>query len=157
MKGFTLIELIVAVAISLTVTGLILVNYNTYNDTQTLKQAALTLKNNLRYAQIQALTGKKPTPCTELLGYIVNFFNVPNNPSNYTIQAECNTGPQGATTVVNLPGGVTFSPQPGGLRFNVLSRGTTLNSDLIIHLAGSGKQYWVQVNRNGDIDNLGIH
>jgi prepilin-type N-terminal cleavage/methylation domain-containing protein len=158
MKGFTLIEMIVTVAISLVVTGFIIVNYNSYNDVQTLKQAALTLKNNLRFAQSKAATGEKPSPCSELLGYTVAFYNILNDLSYYTIRAECNPGgAQGATISINFPNGVTFSSPPSSFRFNVLSLGTTLNSDLTIQLAGSGKQYWIQVSPGGAMSDLGLH
>ena len=60
MKGFTLVELIVAICIAMIVTGLILVNYNTYNDKQRVKQAAYTLKNDLRYIETKASSGEKP-------------------------------------------------------------------------------------------------
>ena len=74
LRGFTLIEMAVAVGISLVIIGGVLSNYNNYNDTQKVKQGAQTLKNNLRFAQGLAFAGKKPTSgCTELEGYRVTF------------------------------------------------------------------------------------
>jgi len=152
MKGFTLIEVIVAVAVSLVVTGFIIVNYNSYNDVQTLKQAALTFKNNLRLAQSKAVTGEKPALCTELAGYRVVFTS-----TSYTIRARCNPeGNQGTTISVDLPHGVTFSPVPGTFWFTVVTRGTTLSTITTLQLIGSGKQYAIQVSPGGDISDLGI-
>ena len=160
MKGFTLIEVIVAVAISLVITGFVLVNYNSYNDTQTLKQAALTLKNDLRFAQSEAITGVKPTPippsftpvCDELTGFTVSFWS-----NSYTIRAACNPqGPSGDVKTVTLPPGVTFSPVPPAIAFNVLSRGISLGSGLCLVLSGSGKTYKLGVTNSGDINDFGL-
>jgi len=160
MKGFTLIELVVSVAISLVVTGFIIVNYNSYNEIQTLKQAALTLKNNLRYAQSKASTGGKPTPtppmvspiCTKLTGYTVSFVE-----NAYSIQASCDPeGLVGEMRSIDLPSGVTFSPVPLPFSFPVLSRGTTLDTVTILQLIGSGKQYGIQVSPGGDISDVGL-
>jgi len=152
MKGFTLIEVIVAVAISLMVTGFILVNYNSFNDTQTLKQAALTLKNNLRFAQSKATTGQKPTSCTQLVGYSVSFTK-----SVYSIQALCNPeGLVGDVLSSGLPKGVIFSPIPAPVTFTVLSRGTDLTTGLCIILLGSGKNYSFGLQTNGELNDLGL-
>ncbi len=153
MKGFTLIELVVSIAIGLFLTGLIIANYNSYNDIQVLKQAALTLKNNFRFAQSKAMSGDKPSQCTQLSGYSVTFTDA----SDYSIQALCAPeGLAGASQKVTLPGGVILSPQPGAITFNVLSRGTTLDAPVTITLAGFGKQYDLVVNPSGDVSDLGL-
>ncbi len=164
MKGFTLIEVMVSVAVALLVTGFIIANYNSYNDVQVLKQAALTLKNNLRFAQSKAMNGQIPTPtpmnappiCSTLVGYTVTF----TPPSSYTIQAFCDPeGLQGDKLLIPLPGGVTFStstPPPALITFNVLSRGTTLPSVTTITLTGFNKTYSLQVSPSGDVSDLGL-
>lgn len=160
MKGFTLIEVIVTVAISLLVTGFIIVNYNSYNDIQLLKQSALTLKNNLRFAQSNAFSGEKPTSaapspapaiCTTLVGYTITFAA-----SGYVLQALCNPeGLQAAVVSVVLPSGVSFSPPPSAITFNSLSRGTSLDTSENIILSGFGKLYTLEVSPSGDISDLG--
>jgi prepilin-type N-terminal cleavage/methylation domain-containing protein len=156
MKGFTLLEVIVSVAIALLLTGFIVANYNTYNDTQKLKQAALTLKNDLRFAQGKALSGDKPVTdppsCTQLVGYTLVFYE-----NYYTMQPECTPeGLQAPVTQINLTTGITFSPVPSSFTFRVLSRGTSLGSPVSFILSGNNTQYGIQVSPGGDISDMGI-
>lgn len=152
-SGFTLIEVVVSVGIALVLLGSIIVNYNGYNDRQNLKQAALTLKNNLRFAQTKALSGEKPTAnCTELLGWTVTFTG-----DTYSIQAQCNPeGLSGSSTEVALPSGVTFSPVPSVFTFRVLSRGTTLASTTTVTLSGFNRTYQLTISPGGDVSDLGL-
>ncbi len=152
MKGFTLIELIIAVSIALLLAGFVLVNYNTYADTQKLKQAALTLKNNLRFAHSRATSGKKPANgCTELVGFRATFTG-----SSYSIQAVCTEGLAGDATVTVLPAGVTFSPTPSNITFGVLTQGLLGGDGITITLTGSSKIYAIAVSVNGDMNDLGF-
>jgi prepilin-type N-terminal cleavage/methylation domain-containing protein len=155
-QGFTLLEVIVSVAIALLLTGFIIVNYNTYNDTQKLKQAALTLKNDLRFAQGKALSGDKPlagpSSCTQLLGYTLIF-----DENYYTMQPECSPeGLQTPLTRVNLTSGITFIPVPASFTFRVLSRGTSLPTPASLILSGNGNLYSIQVSPGGDISDMGM-
>jgi len=165
MKGFTLIEVIVSISVALLLTGFIISNYNNYNDIQTLRQAALTLKNDLRYAQTKASTGEKPTPtepvptpspiiCSQLSGYTINF-----TVNTYTVTALCS--PQGAIGEVKnytLPSGITFSPlpNPASVLFKVLSNGTNLPSNETITMSGFGKTYQIQITTQGEINDIGL-
>lgn len=150
--GFTLVEIIVSISIAMIIMGSVIVNYNEYNNRQTLKQAALTLKNNLRFAQSKAQSGEKPeSNCTELTGWTVTFVG-----SGYAYQAQCI--PQGLhanSTSVTLPSGVIFSPVPAAFTFNVLSRGTSLANTRALMLAGFNKTYRLEVSPGGDISDEG--
>lgn len=151
INGFTLIELLVSLAIVFLMAGGILARYDTYTKSQKLKQAALTLKNDLRLAQSKASSAVKPdTGCTELTGYTVAF---PTS-ATYTLQASCTEGPVGELTTVTLPEGITFSSPPASILFGVLTRG--IAQDVTITLTGSGRTYGVRVNRSGDINDLGF-
>ena len=152
-EGFTLIEIVVSVGIVLAVIGAIIVNYNSYNDRQTLKQAGLTLKNNLRFAQTKALSGEKPpSGCTELSGWTVTFAG-----GTYAIQAQCDPeGSQGPGTSVSLPASISFSPVPAALTFRTLSQGTTLVSPVTITVAGFSQTYSLEVSPGGDISDIGL-
>lgn len=153
MKGFTLIEVVVSVGISILLLGVVIVNYNTHNDTQTLKQTALTLKNNLRFVQSKALSGEKPTAnCTELIGWTITFTG-----GAYAIRAQCAPeGLQDSITSISLPSGVTISPVPAALTFGVLSQGTTLGSSVAINLVGFAKTYRITVSPGGNITDAGF-
>ncbi|MBI5448718.1 prepilin-type N-terminal cleavage/methylation domain-containing protein [Candidatus Gottesmanbacteria bacterium] len=151
-SGFTLIELIVTIGISLLAVGGLIVNYNNYNDNQRLKQAALTMKNNLRYAQTLAASSKKPTSgCTELVGYTVQFTD-----STYTVVAECTEGAVGDALSTALPSGITFSPVPASFVYGVLTRGLLSSDAVTITMVGIVKSYRIQVSTGGDINDLGF-
>ena len=151
--GFTLIEMAVAVGISLVIIGGVLSNYSNYNETQKVKQAALTLKNNLRFAQTQAVGAKKPTSgCTELKGHTVTFAS-----TSYSVQANCaDEGLAGEQTTTSLPTGVTFSPLPGTVTFGVLAQGLIGSEGVTITLSGNSKTYSIQIAVTGDINDLGF-
>jgi type II secretory pathway pseudopilin PulG len=152
MKGFTVIELVVSISISLLVAGGIIANYNTYNTNQLLKQTALTLKNNLRLLESKAAAGEKPTTvCTTLEGWMITF-----STNSYTYKAKCNIEAVTDETIISLPTGVSFEtlPLPNPIIFNVLARGTNLDSTISITLSGFGKQYSLQLSPGGDMSDL---
>lgn len=147
-SGFTLIELLVSVAIIIVVTGGVIVNYNTYNDAQKARQAALTIKNNLRFAQSRAYNGEKPASgCTQLLGYRVTF-----TATSYTIQAQCTEGLAGSQQTFALDSGLSFSPVPADMLFRVLTRG--IDSDVTVKVSGSSRSYQFGVARSGDMSEI---
>jgi hypothetical protein len=144
----------VAVSVGLVVSGLVIVNYNTYNTTQVLKQAALTIKNYIRFIQTKASSGEKPTAgCTTLTGWDMTF-----SQSSYSYRPNCDGVPTGVATTIYLPSGVTISslPSQNPITFFVLARGTNLDSATTITLSGSGKQYGIQIGNNGEISDIGI-
>lgn len=148
--GYTFIELLVSVAIVIVVTGGVIVNYNTYNDSQKARQSALTVKNNLRLAQSRATNGDKPASgCTSLVGYEVRFAA-----SAYTVQARCDPEGlvEGSDQVYPLESGITFSPIPSTVVFKVLSRG--IDTDTTIIVAGQNRSYQFGVTRSGDMSEV---
>lgn len=163
VRGFTLIEIVITMGISLLLMAGVIINYNTYNDTQKLKQAALTVKNDFRFYQAKALSGEKPvdptgvqTPdqfCRQLLGYQVTFAS-----SSYTFKAKCNPDqPSAPDKTYTLPQTIAFSPVPASFVFLVVSRGTTLSTVTQIILASSSRQYTVNVSPGGDISDVGLN
>lgn len=147
-NGFTLIELLVVVAIIMVVTGGVIVNYTAYNDAQKVRQGALTVKNNLRFAQSRAYNGEKPASgCTVLAGYRVTFAA-----RSYATQAQCSEGLAGSEQTVMLESGLSFSPVPDDILFRVLSRGT--DRDVTIKITGSSRTYQFQVTRSGDMSEV---
>lgn len=153
MKGFTLIEIVISVGISLLLMAGVVLNYNNYNDAQKLKQAALTVKNDFRFYQSKALTGEKPgQSCPQLLGYQVTF-----TATTYTFKAQCSPAQPSAPNVIyTLPATITFSSYPSPFMFRVVSRGTTLTSPTSIILSGSNRLYTLRVSTGGDISDLGL-
>src|SRR3989338_3912401 len=58
-KGFTLVELVIVTAIIIGISGFGTANYLSFNEKQTIEQAAKTVKNNLRLIQQKAIAGEK--------------------------------------------------------------------------------------------------
>ncbi len=146
--GFTFIELLVSVAIVMVVTGGIVANYNTYNDTQKARNAILTVKNNLRLIQSRAYNGDKPASgCSELKGYQVTFAA-----NLYSMQASCTEGLAGEGKTVTLESGLAFSPVPSTILFGVLSRG--IASDVTITVTGASQSFQFRVMRSGDMSEV---
>jgi prepilin-type N-terminal cleavage/methylation domain-containing protein len=146
--GFTLIEIIVSVALLLRLSGLFIANYNGFNNSQTLRQSVSDLITNLQAARTMASAGVKPAGCDTLVGYIVNF-----SASTYTAQALCFVGSVGTVNTYTLPTGVTFpSPTPGAITFYALDRGAS--SAQTISLTGSGLTMKVSVFASGVVSDF---
>lgn len=148
-NGFTLIELLVSAAVIIVVTGGVIVNYNAYNDAQKTRQAALTVKNNLRFAQSRAYNGEKPTSgCTELAGYAVTFAA-----TSYTIQGQCSEGlVAGTEQTYPIAAGLSLSSSSPTLLFRVLSRG--MDNDVTVKVTGVSRSYQFQISRSGDMSEV---
>lgn len=153
--GFTIIELMVVVAIMALVFGLGYAQYQNFNRRQILNQAALNLKNDLRDAQNRSLSGEKPTICgvNILGGYKVKIDTAVNN--LYFISVACPETSEAPIKSVTLPQNVNFSsrPTPNPILFKVLAQGTNIpsGSQATITLTAFGKYQDVTVSPSGDI------
>lgn len=89
-RGFTLIEIILAISISSILLWQGLVRYNEFNRRQQVEQAAQDFVSVLRNAQNRAITGDKPASgCSKLEGFQVS----PTLSSNtYYVAAVCDGG-----------------------------------------------------------------
>jgi len=73
-QGFTLVELMVVIALMGLLFNLGVARYIDFNRRQSVVAQGLKLKNNLRSIQQNALSGVKPaTGCTVLEGYVIHF------------------------------------------------------------------------------------
>lgn len=126
-NGFSLIELLIVISLFGLAASLITAAYLTFERSQKVKNAALTLKNDIRLAQNKAHTGDKgpDSRCgkseTEplstssqvvLVGWYMTFSRADGSNMSYTIKANCiYNGDQTYYTdkTVTLPDGVTIS------------------------------------------------
>ncbi len=145
LRAFTLIELLIVVAIfGLTVT-LVTAAFITFDRNQKLSNAALQLKSDLRQAQNKALSGDKGSgsgssvcPSTSTLGgWYIEISTDPTGGSNgqYTLAGDCKTGGSDsnfAVKTVFLPGGVTVS---------ATSLGVITNADIFFQPISSGVSF----------------
>jgi prepilin-type N-terminal cleavage/methylation domain-containing protein len=148
--GFTLIEIIVTVALLLVLSGLFMTNYTGFTNAQSVKQAASSFIRNLQAVRTNASSGNKPAGCDTLVGYIVKF--PPLDAASYTAQAVCQGGEIPDITTYSLPTGVTFSPIPSSITFYALDRGAS--GDQTISVTGFGMTAKVSVFASGVISDF---
>lgn len=158
-RGFTLIELLVVSVISLTLTGFVITSYTSFSRRESLRQAARTLKIDLRFAQSRASSGVKPlapVSCPTLRGYQMS---IASDNKSYTIQALCDTGPQGSLSTVTLPRDITISATVSPIIFSVLTGTVSQNLDVTLATnltTGSVQSYVIRVSSSGDINDITI-
>lgn len=158
-SGFTLIELIVVIAVILVISITTLLNYNSYTDKQRVKQAGLTLRSDLRLTQTKAISGQKPFVCDEmttLQGYTVAFSTTCENGGCYTIQPLCVASSgivdtSSELTTVYLPSGINFDHSYSPVTFSAVTGVTDLTSNLSLVLTGAGVTYTVTVTPSGSV------
>lgn len=153
--GFTLIEMIVAVAIIVIVTGFSIASFIRFNDRQQVQTAARELQLQLRAAQTKARVRETPTGCSTL-----ERFRVSRSGSVLTTSAVCING--GSTQVVpvntwTIPSGITITPATFSVEYKTLHGGatTTPDSPLVLRVAGYDS-YEFEISRGGDIGTGGF-
>lgn len=88
--GFTLIEIIIVIAILITLTGFITANYVQYSEERKLADALVSMKTVLSLARTRAATGDIGTyPCNDFSGYEVKYDAATKT---YAMKLCCNTG-----------------------------------------------------------------
>lgn len=128
--GFTLIEILVAIAIIALVS---LVGYTSYRDfarRQALENAYNSLRVELNLARQLALSGEKPQTCiagNALVGYRVSLGG-----RTTTVSAVCESGSVTVSRTFNFPAGILVSNLQ--FTFLVLGRGTDLSGNLTVTL-----------------------
>lgn len=145
-KGFTFIELILAISISLILLGRGLVKYQDFNRKQQVKQSALDFISVLRQAQNRAITGDKPTGCADPF---TGFRVAPAlNTNQYTVSAVCNGSNFSSQTknlrstfvnFINPSQATTFAPLYGtaaGATITLRHKVDTTISETIVVSAG---------------------
>ena len=119
-KGYTLIEILVGLAIISLLFSFGYVSFRDFSRRQALNGSVKQIQGDLRLAQSSASSGQKPSSgnCTQLDGYTVNF-----STDNYVVTANC-TNQNITIKTVTLPTGITETV--GSVRFKVLGQGTNL-------------------------------
>ena len=116
-SGFTLIELLIVISLMGLAGSLVTTYYLTFERGQRLKNAALTLKSDIRYVQNKALSGDKGVPgaggCVSpsiLGGWYLEFSTGSN--TSYRYAGDCLSGAAEAdfnSKPVNLPDGIRIT------------------------------------------------
>lgn len=125
--GYTLIEILVGLSIISLLFSFGYINYRDFSRRQALTGISKQIQGNLRLAQQQALSGKKPDHAfCNGVNLLSGFsFRVVNSTS-YRIEANCS----GGDVLIRdglLPSGVTITtPSPNPVIFKVLGNGTNI-------------------------------
>lgn len=104
-KGFTLVELVVVTAIIIGISGFGTANYLSFNEKQTIEQAAKTVKNNLRLIQQKAIAGEKDTGVCGpqvLAGWCLSP-DGSGQANAYKLYGTCGDPADGVTSFPNIP------------------------------------------------------
>lgn len=151
-RGFTLVELLIVVSISVTILGMGIASFNRFNRRERLKQAAQTLKTNLRLIQTKSISAMKPVSgCTTYIGIRLTF-----SADSYTARAECDPeGLVGSTDTFVLPTAITFQAAPAYMTFRTQSV-VDLAADQTILLSNGTETYGITVSTNAQINDGGF-
>lgn len=154
-SGYTLIEILVALTIVALVFGIGYVSFRDFARRQAVAALARSIIGDLRLAQEQSLSGKKPSDifCNSpntLNGY--NFRVVSSQ--NYVLEANCSGG-NVQTKSVAVPSDLSLSsPNPNPITFKILGEGTNLPSTgvtLTVTQTGTSHSRAVTVSQSGEI------
>ncbi|MEX2028331.1 MAG: GspH/FimT family pseudopilin, partial [Candidatus Curtissbacteria bacterium] len=148
-QGFSLIELLIVVAIFGLTVSLVTAAFVTFERNQKLRNGAQQLKSDLRQAQNNALSGNKGSgsavcPGTSTLGgWYLQISTDSTNGENgkYTLSGDCRTGTDDssfATRTIFLPNGVSISStslgavSDIGILFRPLISGVTYHNAALV-------------------------
>lgn len=136
--GFTLVELLVTISIMTILFGIGISRYLDFNQSRRVKEAAQTLRADLRYARDRALAGEKVPGCTTLIGWYVVIY-----PHSYVFGCRCANGDYPSKTI-SMPGEVTLAATPiTSFVFRPLGLGADFGTatQAVIDVSWSGSTY----------------
>lgn len=145
-SAFTLIELMVSITLLVILAGVGVAGYRQSARRQTMEAAVGQVTSMLHQAQVNTQSGKKISCNTSLQGWQVNF-----TVSSMTLQEVCNA--TFSQSVLQLPLGITITtlPSPNPILFQVLNRGTNVNTSTQLVLSGFNLTSTVTVTSAGEI------
>lgn len=166
-KGFTLLELVVAMSISAIILQMGIANYQRFNRTQTLKNTGLGVKNALKDAQTKAIAAVKPDAvsypaCT--VSSTLDYYEMTLSPdcgsgrACIQSQAVCSGTATGPTSIFTLPLNYSFDVVPSDpVRFYPLrgSSNVTGNIDIQGALSTEVWFYRIHIDAGGEIQDCG--
>lgn len=115
--GFTIIELIVVFSVIAILSTIGIASFQSYTNSQKLRNASLELKTMLQQARSEAQSQTKPTNCGMFQGYEVRVCCVPGGSNcpiclssgNYELDALCSNSPNGIAVMnISLVKGISI-------------------------------------------------
>lgn len=156
-QGFTLIEMLVTVGISLLLVGLGIAGYLSFNDRQKILSAAREIETLLQTGANKVQTGDLGG-CTQLEAYRLTFVTT-TDPVTASLASVCADGTVTETRTYTLPAGVavSFSPNITQVEFPILQGGfrfSPSSSSVSVTLTNTAitNTYVFSVSQGGDIN-----
>jgi len=149
-QGYTLIEILVAISLTLIMAWGGITYYNSFSRRQKVQQAVEKIVSDIRLAKSLALSQQKPADCdTTLKAYV---FEITSDAS-YQIVPECEAGLLDPTKEVFLEG-VSLSGTLSTIRFEVLTQAVSLlgletEGNLSVSSLGGSYSRTVNINAGG--------
>ena len=150
-RGFTLVEMIVALSVITLIFGLGLTTYQNFFKRQIVEQVALSLISDLQLEKDKALSGEKPSGWCDGAGETLLGWRLDLTTSGYSVLPACSSGVDGAVfKSVTFPAGISAA-SPAQILFKVLGQG--VNGDYTIILSDlSGNSRAIRVVSSGLIN-----
>ena len=124
-QGYTLIEILVAISLTLIMAWGGITYYNSFNRRQKVQQATEKVVSDIRLARSLALSQQKPTEdCITLKAFV---FKV-DSENSYKIFPECESGLLPTATKEVIIEGVSLSGTLSEVRFEVLTQTVSLGT-----------------------------
>jgi prepilin-type N-terminal cleavage/methylation domain-containing protein len=166
-RGFTLIELLITFAVIGILAAVSTVSFITYNQSQSLTNAARDIEQMLTLAKSRAQSQVKPADCAgSLTGYVFRTCSQSQpclSNGDYEVVVACNSlngesafipsSPAAGASPKKLPAGIMFSESSKGksFEFGVLTGGVTNTSDLILEGPGNLRKI-ITIDEQGNIN-----
>lgn len=114
--GFSLIEMLVAIAIMIVLAGLGIASFIRFNERQQVANTAKQIQHIMRTAQSKARVKEIPSGCSTLFSYEVHRSG--SGPIN--LRANCQTGVNPQLSSWTAPSGMSVSPGSFSVKFKTL-------------------------------------
>jgi Tfp pilus assembly protein FimT len=149
-NGYTLIELLIAVSLTIILSGFGIAGFNNFNRNQVVNSAGKKIAEELKYTQSLVINQQKPlNGCITLNGY--NFSITNSSTGTYSITAVCTPACDGDDCIIKTETlGISLSGA-SSVYFNILTSGVTIIGENYLSITGNNLTKYVKICSGGEI------